>query len=301
MIAHWDDVERERLEEGEIAAWATDLGTAAGTVDIGVTRYELDPGRRSSPVHVELVEEEIFYVLGGAGVLWQNGETHEVGPGDCVVARAAEHMHAFVAGDEGLDLLAFGQRADPAMSYLPRAGVVRAGVTLDVSTGPHPWEREAAAGPLELPPPSPRRDNVVNVEDVPAEERDGATVGRRRRDLGRAAGSVRTGIKLFAVLPGKLSGPPHCHSAEEEIFVVLDGEGALLLGEEEHPVRRGHVVARPPGTGVAHTFRGPLTLLAYGTREPNDICYYPRSHKFFLRGIGLVGRIEPLDYWEGED
>ena len=29
--------------------------------------------------------------------------------------------------------------------------------------------------------------------------------------------------------PGALSGPPHRHSAEEEIFVVLDGEGALEL------------------------------------------------------------------------
>jgi uncharacterized cupin superfamily protein len=172
VIAHWDEVERERLEEGEIAAWATDLGTAAGSVDVGVTRYELDPGRRSSPVHVELVEEEIFYVLGGSGFLWQNGETHEVGMGDSVVARASEHMHAFVAGDEGLDLLAFGQRADPPMTYLPRASVVRA---------------------------------------------------------------------------------------------------------------------------------GPLAFLAYGTREPNDICYYPRSNKFSLRGIGLIGRIQPLDYWEGED
>jgi uncharacterized cupin superfamily protein len=301
VIAHWGEVERERLEQGEIAAWATDLGTAAGSVDVGVTRYELDPGRRSSPVHVELVEEEIFYVLGGSGLLWQNGETYEVGAGDCVAARASEHMHAFVAGDDGLDLLAFGQRADPPMTYLPRAGIVRAGVTLDVSTGPHPWEREAAAGPLELPPPSPRPSNVVNVEDVEVEERDGATVARRKRDLGMAAGSVRTGIRLYEPFAGKLAVPPHCHSAEEEIFLVIDGEGALLLGEEEHSVRRGHVVARPPGTGVAHTFRGPLAYLAYGTREPNDIVYYPRSNKFFLRGIGLIGRIQPLDYWEGED
>lgn len=301
MIAHWDDVERERLEEGEIVAWATDLGTAAGTVDVGVTRYELDPGRRSSPVHLELVEEEIFYVLGGSGFLWQNAETHEVGPGDCVVARASEHMHAFVAGDDGLDLLAFGQRSDPAMTYLPRAGVVRAGVTLDVSTGPHPWERETAAGPLELPPPSPRPDNLVNVDDLEVYERDGATVARRVRDIGKAIGSLRTGIRLYEPVAGKLAVPPHCHSAEEEIFVVLDGEGSLLLGEEEHPVRRGHVVSRPPATGVAHSFRGPLAYLAYGTREPNDIVYYPRSNKVYLRGIELIARIQPLDYWDGED
>ena len=95
-----------------------------------------------------------------------------------------------------------------------------------------------------------------------------------------------------------------CHSAEEELFVVLEGEGLLLLGEEEHAVRRGHVVARPAGTGVAHAFRAGehgLELLAYGTREPNDICFYPRSNKVFLRGIDLVARLERLDYWDGED
>jgi uncharacterized cupin superfamily protein len=45
----------------------------------------------------------------------------------------------------------------------------------------------------------------------------------------------------------------------------------------------------------------PLTLLTYGTREPNDIVYYPRSGKVALWGVGVVGRIEPLDYWDGED
>jgi uncharacterized cupin superfamily protein len=45
-----------------------------------------------------------------------------------------------------------------------------------------------------------------------------------------------------------------------------------------------------------------LTLLAYGTREPDDICFYPRSGNVFFRGIGLVTRLAgPLDYWDGED
>ena len=101
-----------------------------------------------------------------------------------------------------------------------------------------------------------------------------------------------------------LSGPPHVHSAEEELFVVLEGDGTLELWPDEvHPVRAGSVVARPPGTQVAHAFRGGengLTLIAWGTREPNDICWYPRSKKLFWRGVGVIGRIEELDYWEGE-
>jgi uncharacterized cupin superfamily protein len=134
--------------------------------------------------------------------------------------------------------------------------------------------------------------------------RDGATVVRERRDLGRAAGSIATGMTHVQVPPGKLGAPPHCHSASEEIFVVLAGDGTLVLGADEQPVRAGSIVSRRAGSAVAHTFRagaGGLTYLAYGTREPNDICYYPRSGKVYLVGVGVVGRIEPVEFWEGED
>jgi uncharacterized cupin superfamily protein len=136
----------------------------------------------------------------------------------------------------------------------------------------------------------------------PCEARHG-DVSSLRRDLGDVLGSVRIGVGHLVVEPGKLTYPPHCHSAEEELFVVLEGSGALLLGDDEHPVRPGTVVARPPATGVAHAFRAGdvgLTLLAFGTREPNDIAYFPRSGKVSLRGIGVKFRVEPLGYWDGE-
>ena len=95
----------------------------------------------------------------------------------------------------------------------------------------------------------------------------------------------------------------HCHAAEEELFVVLDGDGTLMLDRDEHPVRPGSVVARPPGTGVSHAFRAGdhgLTLLAFGTRESNDIVYYPRSGKVSLRGVKARFQVERVDYWHGE-
>ena len=55
--------------------------------------------------------------------------------------------------------------------------------------------------------------------------------------------------------------------------------------DEEIPLRAGHVVARPPGTRVSHSFRaGPdgVTMLIYGTRDANDICWYPRSQQDLL-------------------
>lgn len=80
---------------------------------------------------------------------------------------------------------------------------------------------------------------------------------------------------------------------------------AAQLGAEHetHELRPGHVVARPPATRISHMFRGGpggMTLLVYGTKDPNDMCYYPRSNKIAFRGLGLMGRIEHLDYNDGE-
>jgi uncharacterized cupin superfamily protein len=309
FVAHWDEVERERAEQGPLASWTTDLGTAAGSVTVGVTRWQVDPGKRSTPVHVELVEEEISFVLGGSGLSWQfDGErvaTYEVGAGDCLVHLACEEAHTLRAGPEGLDVLAFGQRAYAAGTWLPRAGLVRTPPTWVETPGdPHPWEREENAGELEFPEPSGRPAKIVKLEEVELESESRPGYAGVWRELGRAAGSLRTGLNYVQVDPGELGNPLHCHSAEEEIFVVLEGEGMLLLGEERIPVRRGHVVARPPGTRVAHALEAGdagLTYLAYGTREPNDIAYYPRSNKIYWRGVGVMARVEKLDYWDGEE
>src|SRR5205807_8720802 len=126
--------------------------------------------------------------------------------------------------------------------------------------------REAELGPPPLPASAGARPpTIVNLEDVEAVTVERPRVVRTRRNLGRAAGSVNTGIQHVEVAPGKESAPQHCHTLEEELFVILDGDGVVVLGEEEFPVQAGHVVARPAGTGVAHVFRaGPsgLTYLA---------------------------------------
>ena len=75
------------------------------------------------------------------------------------------------------------------------------------------------------------------------------------------------------------------------------------MEREEHPISAGDVVWRPPSTGIAHSLRAGdegITFLAYGTREPNDVCYYPRSNKIYWRGVGLITRLESLGYDDGE-
>jgi uncharacterized cupin superfamily protein len=307
-IAHWEDVEKVRRDVGNIRASWSFLGEAAGCRVVGVRRIELAPGEIPTPAHAHSDEEEIFFVLAGSGLSWQDGVTYEVGAGDCIVHRARTQAHTLRAGDDGLDVLAFGPRPRPGITVLPNQQAAWLLPTwVEVGAGTHPYEREPE---LDWPGPSPRPASIVNAEDV-----EGA-YGGIAKSLAKEGGALQTGLNLFALPPNDEGAPPHCHSADEEIFVVLDGEGTLELWgppnpetplqtapTETHPVRRGHVVSRPAGTRISHCFRSGdrgLTFLAYGTREPNDICYYPRSNKVFFRGIGLIGRLEPLAYGDGE-
>jgi len=317
VITHWDEVEGVRRERGHIAASWQAL-TGMHSVTAGAQRISIEPGRWSTPLHLEGSEEEIFYVLSGSGVSYQTeGDVEQVcavGPGDCLVHLALEHAHTLCAGDEGLVVLAFGQRHYAANTLLPRAGVSWLGPTwvLQGADEDHPWTREAAVGPPTWTELVDRPARIVNVADVPGSKRGSATVGSVVKHLGDVAGSERTGLSHYEVAPGKLMNPPHAHSSDEEIFVVLEGAGTLQLypsprvgGEiEELPVRAGCSIARPAGTQRAHGILAGgegMTLLAYGTRAPNDITHYPRSGKISFRGVGVIGRLEQLDYWDGED
>jgi len=309
VICHWDEVESGRAEAGHIAGEWTDLGGGAGTKTVGLNRIRIDSGKWSTPFHRQTAEEEIFFVLAGSGICLLGESAFEVRPGDCIVHRVFE-AHTLRAGEDGLDVLAFGERGRTEAAHLPRAGVSwLSGSWVEAGAGAHPWEREAAAGEPELPEMGGRPDSVVHVDDG-IDGRDGG--GWRR--LARQAGSERTGLNWRRLRAGEEGAPPHCHSADEEIFVVLEGEGAVGLYpspqlvrdggvDEEHPIRAGHVISRPAGTGIAHGLRaGPpgLTFLAYGTSRPDDVCYYPRSNKLNFRGLGLIARLEDLDYDDGE-
>jgi uncharacterized cupin superfamily protein len=305
MLAHTDDVEPLAIDGAQLRGTRWRLGAAAGADRIGLSRYRLGAGERAMPVHVHADEEELFYVLDGEGRSWQDGRTYTVRAGDCLVHRAGAEAHTIVGAGDGLDVLAFGDGSPTGLTWLPRARAWWNGPHWLPQDGPSPFAAEEAAGPIELPDPEPQRPaSIAALDDVALAECRRGGVAHTRRNLGEAVGAKRSGLRHLLVEPGALTCPPHCHSAEEELFVILAGSGTLLLGEDEHAVRAGNVVARPPATGVAHAFRAAdegLTLLAYGTREANDIAYYPRSGKVALRGVRATFRVQRVDYWDGEE
>jgi uncharacterized cupin superfamily protein len=307
VLAHWDEVEGFRLEKGPMAATWQRVGDAAGAKTVGISRVRVEPGRLPTPPHSHGRSEEIYYVLGGSGLLWQDEAVCDVRAGDTIVQVADHFEHTFRAGPDGLEYLVFGTRHPVEFGWLPRSRAVRLGYPWIEGRTDNPWEIEAEVGELEFAEPGARPDNVVAVDELPLDEAG-------HKELAGSAGSERSGLNWHRSENGRRAVPPHCHAAEEEAFVVLEGSGILELlptpmaaergaTPEVHELRAGHLVARPPGTKIAHSIVGGsagISYLAYGTREPNDIAYYPRSNKVYFRGVGLMTRLEHLSYGEGE-
>jgi uncharacterized cupin superfamily protein len=310
-VAHWDDIEPFRRAKGEMDATWQRLGDAAGTKGVGVNRVRVAAGKLPTPPHSHGASEEAYFVLAGSGLAWQDEQVHEVRPLDCVIHRADELEHTFVAGPEGLEYLVFGTRHPTEVSWLPRSRAIRMGWPWVEGRSDDPWDVEATSAPLAYGDPAPRPPNILNVDEVELEHwEDRVTTA----PLATRERSELAGLHWEQLAPGRRGTVPHCHSEEEEVFVILEGTATLELwpsplrqaaGEvrEDIELRPGHLVARPPGTRVSHAFvAGPdgVTMLVYGTRRANDMCWYPRSRKLAWRGLGVIGRIETLDYFDGE-
>ena len=262
-LAHWDDVEQHRRAKGEMDATWQRLGDAAGTKGVGLNRVRVAPGKLPTPPHSHGASEEVYYVLEGSGLAWQDDQVHEVRPGDCVIHRANELEHTFVAGPEGLDYLVFGTRHPTDLGWLPRSGAVRFGWPWVEGRVDDPWDREAESPPLAYGEPAARPPNILNIDEVELEHWGRSTTA----PLATKERSDQAGFHWERLDPGARGSVPHCHSEEEEIFVILEGEGTLHLwpspsfasgtGAEKEaiPIRAGHVIARPPGTRVSHWFR----------------------------------------------
>lgn len=292
-VVHWDEIDAHRRAKGEMDAEWQWLGRAAGCVGVGVNRVRVAPGKLPTPPHSHGASEELYYVLSGSGLAWQDDVLHEVRPGDCVIHRADEHEHTFVGGPDGLEYLVFATNYPTELGWLPRSRAIRLGWPWVEGRTDDPWDVEATVPPLAVGDPAPRPDNIVNLDEVSA-------TGER---------SVQAGLRWKLLERGTRAASPHCHSEEEEVFVILEGECTLELWPSpvlasrgvqysEVALRPGHVVSRPPGTKLAHSFLAGgdgVTMLLYGTREPNDIVWYPRSNKIYWRGLGVVARVEALD------
>src|SRR5689334_15766375 len=98
--AHWDEAPSRRFDVGPMGADWDFLGTAAGCDRVGVRRIRISAGKQSTPVHSHFGEEEIFYVLRGSGLSWQEKGVYEIAQGDVILHAPGGPGHTVVGGEQ---------------------------------------------------------------------------------------------------------------------------------------------------------------------------------------------------------
>ena len=258
-------------------------------------------------------------MLGGTGVSVQwDGEGdpvgYEVRAGDCLVHLALE-QRAHAPGRARRPRRA---RVRPAhVRERHHAGCRAPACRGSARRGRRSAPRRITRGRARRPPGrravgelSPRPSTIVNVADVEAFE-------RVDDDDRPAHPHARARPRLAADRPPALRGASRDAQHAAALPLARGGDLRRARGRRARccsgrrtasrstTVRPARSVARPPGTGVAHAFRGGeqgMTAALYGTREPERHLLLPALGQDLLpRGRRDHARREQLDYWEGED
>ena len=125
----------------------------------------------------------------------------------------------------------------------------------------------------------------VNLEDVEFTDiEENGYYTSRRAQFSVGIGARKLGYNLTVLPPGKAQCPFHSHRSEEEMFLILEGEGELRFGDQRFAIREHDVIACPTGgPEVAHqivnTGSADMRYLSLSNNEALEVCEYPDSSK----------------------
>jgi uncharacterized cupin superfamily protein len=160
------------------------------------------------------------------------------------------------------------------------------------------------------------KKQIINISELelkpfPApmpEEVKAKFEGAKLAFVGPLIGAQKLGYNVTVVPPGKRAFPFHNHRVNEELFFILEGEGEVRIGSETFKIKKGDLVAHPPGGAetahqIINTSREELKYLAVSTKLSPEIADYPDSKKFGIlaENFRFVGREkDSLGYFDGE-
>ena len=154
----------------------------------------------------------------------------------------------------------------------------------------------------------------VNLDEVEFNDiEENGIYTSRRAQFSAGIGARKLGYNLTELPPGKAQCPFHSHRSEEEMFLILEGEGELRFGDQTYPIRKFDVIACPTGdAAVAHqiinTGTSTMRYLALSNQADTEICEYPDSQKVGIyssepgtTGLRKLFRSETtVDYYDRE-
>lgn len=155
---------------------------------------------------------------------------------------------------------------------------------------------------------------LMNIDEVAFDDvEENGIYTSSRGQISDHIGARKLGYNLTVLPPGKVQCPFHSHHGEEEMFLILEGEGELRFGDRCYPIRKHDVIACPTGgPEVAHqiinTGTQTMRYFALSTLADLEVCEYPDSGKILVasgkrgeRGLRKMLRAEnTVDYYDRE-
>ncbi|MBL0085168.1 MAG: cupin domain-containing protein [Ideonella sp.] len=146
--------------------------------------------------------------------------------------------------------------------------------------------------------------NLADVEFTDVEQN--GFYSSRRAQFSAAIGAQKLRYNLTELPPGSAQCPFHSHRAEEEMFLILDGEGELRFGSQTYRIKTHDVIACPTGgPDTAHQIinTGSVTMryLSLSVLAEVEVCEYPDSSKIgVFAGSPTAPRLRKLVRSESE-
>lgn len=126
---------------------------------------------------------------------------------------------------------------------------------------------------------------IANLDEVRFDDlEENGFYTSRRALFSSSIGARKLGYNLTVLPPGKAQCPFHSHRTEEEMFLILEGEGELRFGSERFRIGRNDVIACPTGGPenahqIINTGSSDMRYLSLSTIGCVEVCEYPDSDK----------------------
>lgn len=141
-----------------------------------------------------------------------------------------------------------------------------------------------------------KRNPVARIAELKLESwSKGSLYAAANTSLSAGLGLSKLGCTYSEVPPGKSACPFHVHHAEDEMFVILEGEGEYRFGEERYAFKAGDVLGAPVGGPehahqILNTGSVPLKYLGISSKADFEVCEYPDTGKTGFYGSRADGK-----------
>jgi uncharacterized cupin superfamily protein len=318
----WSEVPRSWVRFRHLTSAAI-----GGDYHVGVQIEELPPGKQTALAHYHILEEEHVYVLEGTLTVRIGASVHEMKAGGyvcfpagqkaghCLINNSGAVCRYVVVGENlSNEVVVFTDSNKVMVRPLGRRAIYDMAAVRGYWDGENTGFANPEDAPRNISPPPPVDPNPkapISVDSLAWEPwSEGKRFGGRVKHMTMAVmgRDYHVGMLIEEVAPGRQSCPLHYHLLEEEQALILEGRGAVRLGDEMIEMKAGDYVCFPAGQRVGHCFINtgtePFRYLMIGERNRNDVCIYPDSNKILVRALDSEQDIFDMgatkNYYDGE-